>query len=282
MCFREDLEIKVEGSDMSDARHILGLSGGKDSTALAVFMRDRVPDMEYVFTDTGKELPETYDYLKKVEAYLGKPVIYLNAERGFDHHLETYGNYLPSAQARWCTRKLKIIPFEKYVGDGEVYSYVGIRADENRSGYISTKPNIKPLFPFKEHGITKDDVYRILEETGLGMPEYYKWRTRSGCFFCFFQRRSEWVGLKENHPELYEEAKAYEKTDPETGKRYTWSRRESLDELEQPERMEEIKANQKKMLESEAKKRPGKNLVQILTVVNDYQDEDDSCLICHL
>ena len=44
-------------------RHILALSGGKDSSALAVFMKDKVPDMEYVFCDTGDELYETYDYL---------------------------------------------------------------------------------------------------------------------------------------------------------------------------------------------------------------------------
>ena len=39
-------------------RHILGISGGKDSAALAVFLRDKVPNMEYVFCDTGKELKE--------------------------------------------------------------------------------------------------------------------------------------------------------------------------------------------------------------------------------
>ena len=41
-------------------RHVLGLSGGKDSSALAVYMKDKVPEMEYYFCDTGKELPETY------------------------------------------------------------------------------------------------------------------------------------------------------------------------------------------------------------------------------
>ena len=92
-------------------RHILSMSGGKDSTALAVYMRDREPDMEYVFCDTKKELQETYDYLARVEAYLGKPVIRLNDERGFDHWLEVYGYYLPSPQMRWCTRQLKIRPF---------------------------------------------------------------------------------------------------------------------------------------------------------------------------
>ena len=73
-------------------RHILSLSGGKDSSALAVFMKGRVPEMEYVFCDTQKELTETYEYLERLQAYLGKPIIRLNATRGFDHWLQVYGN----------------------------------------------------------------------------------------------------------------------------------------------------------------------------------------------
>lgn len=264
-------------------RHILSLSGGKDSTALAVFMKGKVPGMEYVFCDTGKELDETYEYLKRVEAYLGQPIVYLNAERGFDHWLENFGNYLPSAQARWCTRKLKIAPFEDYIGDDTVYSYIGIRGDEDRSGYISSKGNITPIYPFKEAGLRKDDIIRLLEESGLGLPEYYKWRTRSGCFFCFFQRKSEWVGLKEQHPDLFEQAKAYEKLDPKTGKRFTWSQRESLEELEQPERMAQIKREAEKALSLAKKKNPSSRLIHILNVVEEDLDEEESgCLVCHL
>ncbi len=48
--------------------------------------------------------------------------------------------YLPSPQMRWCTVKMKIRPLEDFVGDDEAISYIGIRADENRDGYISTKP----------------------------------------------------------------------------------------------------------------------------------------------
>jgi len=226
-------------------RHILSMSGGKDSTALALYMRDRQKDMEYVFCDTRKELRETYEYLDKVETLLGQRIIRLHNDRGFDHWLEVYGRFLPSAQMRWCTRQLKIVPFEEYVGDDSVVSYVGIRADEpDRVGYISTNPNISVRYPFKEDGLVKSDVLKILEESGLGLPDYYKWRTRSGCFFCFFQRKSEWVGLQKHHPDLYEEAKAYEKnvdgTDEIGQRRYTWSQSESLADLEQPERRAEI------------------------------------------
>src|SRR3982750_1937363 len=108
------------------------LSGGKDSTALAIYMRDRVQDMEYVFCDTDKELPETYEYLTKLEYFLGKKVERLRDDRGFDHWLQVYGGYLPSSNMRWCTRMLKIKPFEKWVEEElkneEVIMYVGIRA----------------------------------------------------------------------------------------------------------------------------------------------------------
>lgn len=256
---------------MTEPRHILSLSGGKDSSALAVYMRGKVPGMEYVFCDTGKELPETYEYLAKLEAYLGQPIVRLNPERGFDHWLEVYGGYLPSARMRWCTRQLKLKPFEQYVGDDPVVSYVGIRGDEDRTGYVSTKPNIRAVFPFKDDGLGHSDIMRLLEEAGLGLPSYYAWRSRSGCYFCFFQRKVEWAGLLEHHPELYEESQAYEKVDPETGMRFTWNQREGLAELKRPDRLVQIR----KASTGVSKERGGARLVDLVD-----DEDDDACTIC--
>lgn len=263
-------------------RHILSLSGGKDSTALAVFMRDRVPQMEYVFCDTQKELPETYEYLDRLQAHLGKPIARLNAQRGFDHWLQIYGGYLPSSRMRWCTKMLKIKPFEEFVGDDIVLSYIGIRADENREGYISTKSNIKPVYPFKELGIVEADVMQILEASGLGLPKYYEWRTRSGCYFCFFQRKAEWAGLLERHPDLFARAKKYEKIEEASGIRYTWSQSESLEELAKPERIREIKQKHAQALKSQGLASPGQKLYQIFGSVLDDDDDEKPCLICEL
>ena len=149
-------------------RHVLGISGGKDSSALAVYLRDRVPEMEYFFCDTVAELPETYEYLSRLEGVLGKPIARLNASRDFDHWLEVYQGTLPSPNMRWCTKNLKIKPLEEWIGDDEAISYVAIRADENRLGYVSTKPNITAVFPFREDGIDRDGVNRILDEAGIG------------------------------------------------------------------------------------------------------------------
>lgn len=266
---------------MGTTRHILMLSGGKDSTALAIYMRDRVAEMEYVFCDTDKELPETYEYLDKLQFFLGKKITRLRDDRGFDHWLQVYGGYLPSSNMRWCTRMLKIKPFEKYVGEDEVMMYVGIRADEDRAAYISTKPNIKTVLPFKEASITIEGVHRILEESGIGLPDYYHWRTRSGCYFCFFQRRAEWVGLMERHPELFELAKAYEKSDEENGERYTWSGKESLVELSDPARVQEIKERHEKALAAKKRRRINLPLVEVLNEVLEEEDDNQPCFFCH-
>jgi 3'-phosphoadenosine 5'-phosphosulfate sulfotransferase (PAPS reductase)/FAD synthetase len=298
---------------MPRVRHIVAFSGGKDSSALAVYLHDparwrhalgkrglpaRAPldEAEYVFCDTGAELAETYDYLDRLEAYLGRPVLRLRAEvpppdrpgdpekSPFDHYLELYGGFLPSPRMRWCTRQLKLKPFEDYIGEDPVVSYVGIRADEDREGYLSTKPNISTVFPFREDGITKDDVYRILDDAGLGRPDYYRWRSRSGCYFCFFQRRSEWVGLLEHHPDLFVRAKAYEKTDPETGERYAWSDAETLDALALPERVAAIKAEAEARRERLRQRRPGRTLMEQFfeDEVRDAEDDAAGCSICHL
>ncbi|WP_236884001.1 phosphoadenosine phosphosulfate reductase family protein [Dehalogenimonas formicexedens] len=239
-------------------------------------MRDKVPGMEYVFCDTEKELPETYEYLARLEGILGKTIVTLKDGRGFDHWLEIFRGYLPSSRMRWCTRHLKLHPFERYVGDSAVTSYVGIRADEDREGYISTKPNIKALFPFKEDGLGYPDIVRILEESGIGMPQYRTWRSRSGCFFCFFQQKIEWVGLLEHHPHLFELASQYEKYDESSGRRFTWCDNESLEELSRPERVATIKTEHARRME--------RNLVAHITLAEILEDDswERPCLVCTL
>ncbi|WP_037857411.1 phosphoadenosine phosphosulfate reductase family protein [Streptomyces sp. NRRL S-340] len=276
----------TDEADTTKVRHVLGISGGKDSSALAVYMRDRVPEMEYFFCDTGAELPETYEYLNRLEAALGKSIVRLNADRDFDHWMEVYQGTLPSPQMRWCTKNLKIKPLEDWVGDDKVISYVAIRADENRLGYVSTKPNIEAVFPFREDGIDKDGVMRILDEAGIGLPDYYEWRTRSGCYFCFFQRKHEWVGLKERHPDLFERAIEYEEKvryrhTAMKGRNYTWSQGESLQEL--IERKEEIEAKHQAALERAAKRtKPNRPLLEVLTDALDSDDDEAGCSVCHL
>ena len=291
---------------MNNTSHVLGLSGGKDSSALAIYMKDNYPDLDikYFFTDTGEELKEVYDYLDKLEAYLGKPIARLNqidemrqgSKTQFEKFMHRYNNFLPSATARWCTIEMKLKPFEKWVqqfidSGSNVISYVAIRADEKRLGYKSTNDSIAVKFPFVEDNIDKEKVSNILDESGLGLPGYYKWRSRSGCSFCFFQQKIEWVRLSEEHPELFKRAQKLEKTALDNDSPFTWVQKETLGDLIKPERVKKIKEDFKIRLERERKNKQKRlsrnpfleeNTVKRSDIEEVYGDDiSSSCLICH-
>ena len=374
---------------MTKIKHVLGISGGKDSAALAIYLNDTYPNMEveYYSCDTGKELDETYQLVRNLEVYLGKSIKVLKAaensmEDPFDHFLSVYGGYLPSSMARWCTKKLKLDPFEKYIaGDEPVVSYVGIRGDEDREGYISKKSNIQSIFPFRkniwsedvikkvlvnsnipfvkklyqeyasdshkisrilevvemplsltfsqrhkletllelgtkdfnkivfaflkttdyplskvdsfplvenEDVLVRDDIFRILRESGVGVPAYYEKReyqveidgkvetgyysrSRSGCYFCFFQHKIEWVWLYENHSHLFEKAMVYEKDG------YTWQQGETLDELRDDKRRESIKREHFKRMKRNKHNTSSDYLIDILD-----EAEGQGCAACFI
>ena len=396
---------------MSDVRHVLGISGGKDSAALSLYLGEHFPsiNVELYCCDTGKELDETYDLINKLEAHLGKKVKMLKAvdtdkiakpnyENGdkntpFDYYLNDYNGFLPSSFARWCTKELKLKPFEDYIGDDPTISYVAIRGDEDREAYISTKENVQSIFPFKKNiwstdvitlvldeqnkeqleniyenivepknlnrileevgrpitseyninrkaktlidlditafnkavfnflkgtdypigqldefplldkshlkqddrVIVREQVFKMLEKSGVGVPQYYKKleykvdeekgtysRTRSGCFFCFYQQKIEWVWLYENKREKFKEAKEYEKEG------FTWMEDESLEELARLERREEIKRQHLKMKQNGSNKKSKTLLNNLLDEEEkgeyfDKEDEDYSgCTVCFI
>ncbi len=365
-----------------NVRHVLGISGGKDSAALAMYMKTNHPeiDMEYYFSDTGKELDETYELIEELESFLGKRIIRLEANHShknpFDHYLDLYNGFLPSSMARWCTQKLKLEPFEKWIGDDLSISYVGIRDDEDREGYVSTKSNIQSIFPFRRHiwsfeilhkvlhnsnieqlaklykeqsseemierfleivrepqsskylfsqklkdllqlsiasfnhvvfNFLKNEnfpisylkdynllnnedsvdiarVYQLFKDNGVKVPGYYDEiefeingqkgvynRSRSGCFFCFYQRKIEWIWLYERHPQLFARAQDYEKEG------YSWMDNETLEQIIQPDRLSQIKLDyiatlQKKM----NSKNKSNKLVDILA------DDNEICANCFI
>ena len=161
---------------MRTTRHLLGISGGKDSAALAIYMKTKYPEieMEYYTSDTGRELKETYQLIDNLEVFLGKKIIRLAAaedspELPFDHFLKMYGGFLPSSNARWCTKKLKLDPFEDFVNNDPVISYVGIRGDEAREGYISRKQNIQSIFPFRSNIWSEDVISKALSNENINV-----------------------------------------------------------------------------------------------------------------
>ena len=279
--------------------HVISISGGKDSAALAIYMKEKYPDREfkYLFFDTEEELQDTYNYLNKLQSILGIKVEYKLPKKSFKELLLQHNDYLPSPTERWCTRKMKLETFLNTMQEFKeytIYNYVGIRADENREGLIPTDEHIITVMPFKDDGITLNDVKRILHDAGVGLPAYYDvvydkeydieyFRSRSGCYFCFFMRQIEWVWLWEKHPDEYKKAMEFEKSG------YSWIRDMPLADLIKPENIDRIKKSYKR-LEELKKRQPIKNgtMMEEMDFISQHDkmldevEKDKLCTMCTL
>jgi hypothetical protein len=186
-----------------EAIHVIGLSGGKDSTALALYMSEAEPrDYTYLFTPTGHELPEMTAWLEYLEELLGKKITrFTNKDRTLTDLIQIH-NRLPNPWQRWCTRQLKIEPTIAWcVRNAPATLYVGLRADEEeREGIYGDL--VRSEFPFRRLGWGIDEVWGYLQRRGVAdlVP------IRTDCYDCYDQQIREWWALWKYHPDLYEKA----------------------------------------------------------------------------
>lgn len=157
-----------------------------------IYLAPHYPDIEFLFTDTKAEPESCYETLDKIEALTGITIQRIVPTKGLHELIDKYNGFLPNTKARWCTRQLKIEPLMKYMSSlktGYVHvSLSGIRYDEpNRDGikFVHSMENSNALFPFVDLKITKSMVFDILHNT-IGVPSTYSFRSRSGCYSCFF------------------------------------------------------------------------------------------------
>jgi 3'-phosphoadenosine 5'-phosphosulfate sulfotransferase (PAPS reductase)/FAD synthetase len=257
-------------------RHIILISG-KDSAATAIVQQAYQPDIdyEYVYNPTQAELPEMYAWIDQMEVYLNRPIVRLG--ESLERIIEQEA-MLPSPRVRFCTRRSKIEPFEQYIGSEPCTVYFGIRSDEQRIGYKPVNKNmqITPAYPLVQFGLGINDVWKLLEDRDLLPPAFFwsslyeqvhvrcpnwcnnlltpwqrqslfSWRSRGNCYFCFFQRQYEWIGLFEHYPDLFWRAVEIEESttsevewrDNRRSKMWTWRSDGSLRDLVQ--RADEIR-----------------------------------------
>ena len=195
-------------------KHVVGLSGGKDSTALALRLKEVYPDRDftYISTPAGDELPVVFDHLRYMEEMLGSKIIMIK-----NHTLKdwiTEWNALPNFHQRWCTRVLKIQPtIAFFKANQPALNYVGLRADETlREGIYGDE--VESVYPFREWGWELRHIVDYLKKRSIKIPK------RTNCARCFNQTEGEWYDLWKEHPEIYADAEEQEKAYGKTFRTY--------------------------------------------------------------
>lgn len=181
---------------------VLGLSGGKDSAATALWLRENGIRFSCVFADTGWEAPETYTYIDEVLEPLFGPVHRVRSKHGGMVDLVRSKAMFPSQKIRYCTQELKFFPIRDHLEqyDEEVVNAVGIRAEESRTRAAMSEwesprggrrsigvDSWRPLLRW-----THADVVAIHRSHGLPPnPLYLKGATRVGCWPCIFANKGD-------------------------------------------------------------------------------------------
>lgn len=199
----------------------ISFSGGVESTTMCILYG---ADAKGIWSDTGAEHRKMYDRIEKVENEIKKihpDFKIIKVKASTTHKQIHYDNleklaiaykFMPSGQARYCTRIFKIEPIDNYLKEiGECELMIGLNADEynSREGNWGLNENVNYLYPLVDDGYTRDDCEEILNEHGLhpNMPVYM---ARGGCRMCFFKSEKEYRAMYHLDRQEFMEVMAFE------------------------------------------------------------------------
>jgi len=183
-----------------------------------------------VFADTGWEPRAVYQHLKALclqadthgfpihivdaghsirtvggESTAGRPPLYLLGERG------------DGILRRQCTQVFKIQPVRRKLrellaetGHKRVEQLLGISADEIQRVRISDVKYITNVYPLIDRGMRRSDCIAYLQSRGLSAP-------RSACIGCPYHSDDEWRRLRDQSPDEFADAVAYEREIQDNG-----------------------------------------------------------------
>lgn len=202
-----------------DARYVVSYGGGINSTAMIVHLVKGGFPLDYVvFSDTGDEMPETYDYLQVMGKYLERRNVPLEVVRVrnktslSDRCLKR--RVIPSQIWRWCTRDMKVTPIHAFYRKlhAHVYQYMGIDYGEVHRMKPAKVDYVTNLYPLIDHKMGRDECVDLIRKAGLPMP------VKSGCYMCPFNNMARWAEIYEKHPDLYKRAMKIEENSKHFGR----------------------------------------------------------------
>ena len=218
-----------------NSQYVVSYGGGINSTALIILLVKKKIPLDYViFSDTGNEMPETYEYLDVIKRYLSRRNIPLeivhvrNGDSLSDRCLRR--KVVPSQIWRWCTRDMKVTPIHAFYRSlkSHVYQYMGIDYNEIHRMKPSREEYVTNLYPLVDYKIDREECVCIIKQARLPVP------VKSGCYLCPFNSMTRWAEIYKKHPDLYRHAMKIEENGKHFGsqtlapKGYTLRRLENM------------------------------------------------------
>ena len=200
---------------MSLFYHKWCVSGGKDSSAMIIRAKELGMQIdEILFADTGKEFPEVYEYLDRLEDYLSIKIRRLKPKTTWDDWFfgkstrgkskgKMRGWPMAVAGACWWHREAKFKPLDEACRGSK--RYIGIAVDEPKR--IRTTPGY--VYPVSDGGWTEQDCIGYLKSKDMLAGIHTKFK-RTGCYLCQKQSKASLMTLHKEYPGLWAELMRYD------------------------------------------------------------------------
>lgn len=207
----------------------ISFSGGRTSAYLLhqiLEANGSLPDrVKVMFANTGREMPETLDFVQECGDRWGVNIIWVEYRRGdrkniYDivshnsasrngepfQQLISAKKYLPNVVTRFCTTELKIMPMKKYLvscGWNKWSAAVGIRADEAHRTKKESKDRWSYWYPLVDAGVSKMDIYDFWSSQPFDLRlENINGKSPLGnCDMCFLKSEATLAAIARRHPE---------------------------------------------------------------------------------
>ena len=185
-------------------KNYLSYGGGVNSTAMLLLLLDEGWEYEASYVDHGCDWPDTRRFVYWLSRHTPIKILRPSVQgltNLYDHCWAK--KMVPSRVNRWCTDKFKVRPLiNNYTEPG--YELIGFSTDEAHRAKMSVRKQVESRYPLLEYEIDRNECIRIIQRHGIPVPQ------KSGCWFCPFQRISQWRRLRQKHPDLWCKAKRLE------------------------------------------------------------------------
>jgi 3'-phosphoadenosine 5'-phosphosulfate sulfotransferase (PAPS reductase)/FAD synthetase len=202
--------------------NIINFSGGRTSAYMTKRLIDEgLTDYIVCFQNTGKEMPQTLDFINECDVRWGLDMVWLEYRKPISFEIVTYETasrngrpfkeliehkkgFLPNVMTRYCTSELKINTLKRYLKTLNIKDYTsfnGIRYDEPRRWGKMKDYNYDVEMPLVSWKVVKEDVLNFWgqQQFDLQLQEPY-----GNCDLCFLKGKNKLAKIAKEHPELFE------------------------------------------------------------------------------